>query len=141
EIACGPLPGWLRRCAIQESFMRLHSALVLLVSLLGLPAGAQPVNVSPSAETQPIVRGGSSSQDVAFWVNAGAPAQSLLLVSDSVVGLVAFRLDGVEQDAVLSGPAFGVDVRDGFALPGGTAPLVVVGDGTLPGLNAYIVDP
>lgn len=122
--------------------MRIPSALALLVFVTGLPAGAQPVNVAPAAETQPIVRGGSSTQDVALWVNSGAPAQSLLLVSDSVVGLIAFRLDGVEQDAVLSdGPALGVDVRDGFALPGGTAPLVVVANGTLPGLTAYIVDP
>jgi 3-phytase len=121
--------------------MRIHPALVLLVFLMGLPVGAQPVNVAPVVETQPIVRGGSSSQDTALWVNASAPVQSLLLVSDSVVGLVAFRLDGVEQDAVLSGPTFGVDVRDDFVLPGGTAPLIVVGDGALPGLTAYIVDP
>jgi 3-phytase len=123
--------------------MRIRSALVLLlVFLTGLPVGAQPANVAPVAETQPIVRGGGdSSQDTALWVNAGTPAQSLLLVSDSIIGLSAFRLDGVEQDAVQSGPTFGVDVRDGFALPGGAAPLVVVGDGALPGLNAYIVDP
>ncbi len=122
--------------------MRIHSALVLAVFLTGLPAGAQPVNVAPVAETQPIVRGGDSSQDVALWVNSGTPAQSLLLVSDSVVGLSAFRMDGIEQDAVLSdGTAFGVDVREGFGLPGGSAPLVVVANGSLPGLTAYIVDP
>lgn len=122
--------------------MRILPALVPLVLLAGLPVQAQPANVEPGAETQPIVRGGDSSQDVALWVNSGSPAQSLLLVSDSVVGLLAYRLDGVEQDAVLSEvPAYGVDVREGFALAGGTAPLVVVANGALPGLTAYIVDP
>lgn len=122
--------------------MRAHPCLVLPVFLAGLCAGAQPASVLPSVETQPVVRGGTSTQDVALWVNAGSPAQSLLIVSDSTVGLATFGLNGVEQQALLAdGVAYGVDVRDGFALPGGTASLVVVANGTVQALTAYGVDP
>jgi 3-phytase len=122
--------------------MRVQTCPVLFVLLTGLSAGAQPASVPPSVETQPVVRGGTDSQDVALWVNSGTPEQSLLLVADSVVGLVSFGLNGVEQQALLSdGVAYGVDVRDGFTLPGGTAPLVVVANGTTQSLTAYMVDP
>jgi 3-phytase len=123
--------------------MRAQTCLVLFVLLMGLSAAAQqPVSVQPSVETQPVVRGGTASQDVALWVNSGTPGQSLLLVADSTVGLVTFGLNGGEQQALLSdGVAYGVDVRDGFSLPGGTATLVVVANGTVQALTAYVVDP
>jgi 3-phytase len=122
--------------------MRGHMPLVMLVLLAGLPVGAQPVSVQPLVETRPVVRGGNASQDVALWPNSGNPGQSLLFVADSAVGLISFRLDGSELQALLSdGVAFGVDVHEGFALPGGTAPLVVVANGTLQALTAYVVDP
>lgn len=122
--------------------MRVHTRLVLPILFVGLAAVAQPVTVKPTVETQPFVRGGTPTQDTALWVNSGTPAQSLLLVSDSTVGLISFGLNGGERQALLSdGVAYGVDVRDGFALPGGTAPLVVVANGTLNALTAYVVDP
>lgn len=122
--------------------MRVHSSLVLPVFLVGLAASAQPVNVQPTVETQPVARGGTATQDTALWVNPGTPAQSLLLVADPSVGLVSFGLNGGERQALLSdGVAYGVDVRDGFTLQGGTAPLVVVANGTLQALTAYVVDP
>ena len=122
--------------------MRIQTCFVLSVLLMGLSAGAQPASVVPSVETQPVVRGGNALQDVAFWVNSGTPGQSLLLVADSAVGLISFGLNGEEKQALLSdGVAVGVDVRDGFTLPGGTAPLVVVANGTAQALTAYVVDP
>ncbi|MFL5344179.1 MAG: myxosortase-dependent phytase-like phosphatase [Hyalangium sp.] len=122
--------------------MRIPTALAVLVVLAGLPVAAQPVNVGPVAETQPVVRGGNAAQDVALWTNSGTPGQSLVIVADSAVGLITFRLDGSEWQALLSdGVAYGVDVHDGFSLPGGTAPLVVVANGTLQALTAYVVDP
>ncbi|MBN1203647.1 MAG: phytase [Myxococcaceae bacterium] len=122
--------------------MRIHTPLVLLVLLAGLPVGAQPVSVLPAGETQPVVRGGNATQDVALWPNSADAGQSLLFVADSAVGLSVFRLDGTEQQALLSdGVAYGVDVRAGFALPGGNTPLVVVANGTLQALTAYVVDP
>ena len=121
--------------------MRVHTCLVLLVLLTGLSAGAQPASVQPSVETQPVARGGTGSQDVALWVNSGTPAQSLLIVADSTVGLLTFGLNGGERQALLAdGVAFGVDVRDGFTLPGGTAPLVVTAN-QAQALAAYVVDP
>ncbi|KFE72395.1 myxosortase-dependent phytase-like phosphatase [Hyalangium minutum] len=122
--------------------MRVSTRLVLPVFLVGFAAAAQPVSVQPTVETQAVVRGGSATQDTALWVNPGTPAQSLLLVADPTVGLVSFGLNGGERQALLSdGVASGVDVRDGFTLQGGTAPLVVVANGTLQALTAYVVDP
>lgn len=122
--------------------MRVHTRLVLPLLFVGLAAVAQPVIVQPAVETQPVVRGGTPTQDTALWINSGTPAQSLLLVADSTVGLLSFGLNGGERQALLSdGVAYGVDVRDGFSLPGGTAPLVVVANGTINALTAYVVDP
>jgi 3-phytase len=122
--------------------MRVHTLLVLLLLLGGLPAAAQPLSVLPTRETQPIVRGGNTVQDVALWPNSADAGTSLLIVSDSAVGLTTFRLDGSELEALASDVVtFGVDVHEGFALPGGTAPLVVVANGTLQALLAYVVDP
>lgn len=122
--------------------MRVHTRLVLPMLFVGLAATAQPATVQPTVETQPVPRGGTPTQDTALWVNSGAPAQSLLLVADSTVGLISFGLNGGERQALLAdGVTYGVDVRDGFTLPGGTAPLVVVANGTLQALAAYVVDP
>ncbi|WP_224364667.1 myxosortase-dependent phytase-like phosphatase [Hyalangium versicolor] len=135
--------------------MRVHIPLFLFAVMAGLPAAAQPVAVQPLVETRTVARGGSSSQDVALWVNPntlldggaidGGPidgGQGLVVVADSVVGLISFRLDGSENQALLSdGVAYGVDVRDSFSVLGGSAPLVVAVNGSLQALTAYIVDP
>jgi 3-phytase len=122
--------------------MRIHTPLVLLTLLVGLSAGAQAVTVLPVGETQPVVRGGNATQDVALWPNSADAGMSLLVVADSAAGLTTFRLDGTEQQALQAdGVAYGVDVRSGFALPGGTTPLVVVANPTIQGLAAYVVDP
>jgi 3-phytase len=122
--------------------MRFPTPLVVLVSLAGLPVGAQPVDVRPAAETQVVVRGGNATVDVALWPSAGNPGQSLLVVADSAVGVITYGLDGTEFQALLSdGVAWSVDVREGFNLPGGSVPLVVVANGTLQALTAYMVDP
>lgn len=122
--------------------MRAHTPLVLLLLLGGLPSAAQPVSVLPTLETQPVVRGGNTVQDVALWPNSGDAGTSLLVVSDSAVGLTTFRLDGSEFEALSSDVVtFGLDVHEGFALSGGNAPLVVVANGTLQALLAYVVDP
>jgi 3-phytase len=122
--------------------MRFPTPLVVLVALAALPVGAQPVDVRPAAETQVIVRGGSATTDIAFWPNSGNASRSLLVVADSAVGVVTYGLDGEEVQALQSdGVAWGVDVRSGFDLPGGSVPIVVVANGTLQSLTAYVVDP
>ena len=121
--------------------MRATPSLILLACLASLPAVAQLASVRPAGETQVVVRGGAGDQDVALWPNSANPAQSLLVVADSTVGLTTYRLDTTEELEVLQGEvAFGVDVKEGFALPGGSVPLVVVANGTRQALTAYVVD-
>jgi 3-phytase len=121
--------------------MRATPSLILLACLASLSAAAQAVSARPASETQVVVRGGAGDQDVALWPNPGTPAQSLVVVADSVVGLTTYRLDGSELEVLQGEVAFGVDTREGFALPGGTVPLVVVANGTRRALLAYVVDP
>jgi len=121
--------------------MRATPPLILLACLASLPAVAQPASVRPAGETQVVVRGGAGDQDVALWPNSANPAQSLLVVADSTVGLTTYRLNTTEELEVLQGEvAFGVDVKEGFALPGGSVPLVVVANGARQALTAYVVD-
>lgn len=121
--------------------MRATPPLILLACLASLSAAAQAVSVRPTFETEVIVRGGAGEQDVALWPNSGNPAQSLLVVADSIVGLTTYRLDGTEEEVLQGEVAFGVDVKEGFVLPGGSVPLVVVANGTRRALTAYVVDP
>ncbi|HLL01540.1 MAG TPA: phytase [Myxococcaceae bacterium] len=121
--------------------MRATPPLILLACLASLPAVAQLASVRPAGETQVVVRGGAGDQDVALWPNSANPAQSLLVVADSTVGLTTYRLDTTDELEVLQGEvAFGVDVEEGFALPGGSVPLVVVANGARQALTAYVVD-
>ncbi len=121
--------------------MRATPLFILLVCLASLPAAAQAVTTRPTSETQVVVRGGAGDQDVALWPNSANPAQSLLVVADSTVGLTTYRLDGTELEVLQSEVASGVDVREGFPLSGGSVPLVVVANGTRQSLTAYVVDP
>ena len=121
--------------------MRATPCLILLACLASLPAAAQAVTTRPTSETQVVVRGGAGDQAVALWPNPGTPAQSLVVVADSAVGLTTYRLDGTEWEVFQGEVAFGVDARAGFALPGATVPLVVVANGTRRALLAYVVDP
>ncbi len=122
--------------------MRVTTPFILLPCLAGLSAAAQSGSARPTSETQVVVRGGAGDQEVALWPNPTTPSQSLIVVADSNVGLTTYRLDGSELEVLQTdGVAFGVDVREGFALPGASMPLVVVASGTRQALTAYVVDP
>ncbi|HEX8698760.1 MAG TPA: phytase [Myxococcaceae bacterium] len=121
--------------------MRATPSLILLTCLVSLTAAAQAVSTRPTGETQVVVRGGAGDQDVALWPNSANPAQSLVMVADSTVGLTTYRLNGTEFEVLQGEVAFGVDVREGFPLAGGSVPLVVVANGTRRSITAYVVDP
>jgi len=122
--------------------VRSRTLLSLAVLLCGLPALAQPFQVQPTAETQPVITSGTAIQGGALWVHPTDPGNSLLLVPESLNGLFLYRLDGTEQARFSQqGGAVGVDVQENVRVGGITQQLVVVASQTLQALVAYIVDP
>ncbi|MDC0709386.1 phytase [Stigmatella sp. ncwal1] len=122
--------------------MRIPRLLKWLVVLGGLPAVAQPVEVSPVRETQAVNGVSGGSPEGALWRDGTFPDRSLFITADPTLGVVTYQLDGGEREVInSSGVAYAVDVIDGFPLAGGTTPLIVVANGTSRTLTAYVVDP
>ena len=87
-------------------------------------------SVTPVAETTPVQSDGDAAADVAVWVNAGDPSQSLVLGTDRRGGaLESYGLDGkrMQRLARPAGTASSVDVRNGFPLGGRKVALVGTG--------------
>ncbi len=121
--------------------MRSRTLLALAVLLSGLPALAQPVQVQPTTETQPVITSGAAIQGGAVWVHPTDPGNSLLLVPDSLNGVFLYRLDGTQRSQLSQGGALGVDVQQNVQVGGIAQQLVVVASQTLQSLVAYIVNP
>ncbi len=121
--------------------MRLRTFLSLAVLLTGLPVLAQQLQVQPSAETQPVLGGGTAVQGAVLWVHPTDPGNSLMIVADSQAGILFYQLDGTLRAQFPEGAALGVDVQEDVPVGGITQPLVMVANQSLQGLVGYIVEP
>ncbi|HSP80790.1 MAG TPA: phytase, partial [Myxococcaceae bacterium] len=126
---------------VQEASVRSRTFLALAVLVASLSAAAQPFEVRPVLETQPVIGGGSVVEGAALWVHPTDPSRSLLLVADSQVGLLTYQLEGLREEWLSGGGVLDVDVQPGFPVGGIAQQLVMVANQPLQGLVAYIVDP
>ncbi len=121
--------------------MRSRTFLALAVLVASFSVEAQPREVRPVVETQPVIGGGPVVEGAALWVHPTDPSRSLLLVADAQVGLITYQLDGLQEEWLSGGGVLGVDVQPGFPVGGITQQLVMVANQPLQGLVAYIMDP
>jgi 3-phytase len=72
-------------------------------------------DVRSLVETTPVAHGGDAADDPAIWVNASAPAQSLIIGNDKHGALETYDLDGDRVQRITGGGGFGnVDVRGDY---------------------------
>jgi 3-phytase len=93
------------------------------------------------AETAPVATDGDAADDPAIWVNAGDPAQSLVVATDKQRGLHLYDLAGRELQVLPDGRLNNVDLRDGFALEGRRAVLVAASNRSDNTIAFYTLDP
>lgn len=127
-------------------------ALILLSSCTGLgpedrsdSAGQLAGTGAPvvaAAETPPV---GTSERDAAddpeIWVDPADPSRGVILGTDKQAGLNVYGLDGSARAFIPGGLPNNVDLRDGFATPGGPRVLVAASDRGRGGVALYLLDP
>ena len=133
-----------------KSRMKIIAATLLAAALL---AGCQPresarsgeaaqgaiaANLFAAAETTPTLTDGAN--DPAILVDAGNPANSLILGSGLAGGLEIYRLDGARIGVMPERPIGLVDVRHDFPFGDGHIDLIVAHDAATTELVAYRMD-
>lgn len=98
--------------------------------------------VPAAAETPPV---GSSKLDAAddpeIWVDPANPARGVILGTDKKGGLYVYDLAGRQLQFLAGGLPNNVDLRPGFAAPGGERVLVAASDRGRGGAALYLLDP
>jgi 3-phytase len=103
------------------------SAAAAASGCVSAPSGPSPVSVPALRETAAVNAGGDAADDPAIWV-AQDPASSLVIATQKQGGIYLFDLSGKIVQEVPGGRPNNVDIREGFAWPGITAPIVGAGD-------------
>lgn len=104
-------------------------------------AAAQPVEVTPTVETEPVPSRGDAADDPAFWVHPTDPELSLVIGTDKNSGLAVYNLAGDEVQFLADGELNNVDVRYGLPLGGQSVDIVAAGNRTGNTIAVYAVDP
>ena len=91
------------------------------------------------AQTQPSAQ--DAAKDVAVWVDASAPGNSLVLGAGGTAGLEVFALDGTVKQRIDTMQADFVDVRRGVMLGSRPVDVVLVADVRYARVHFYAVDP
>ena len=113
---------------------RFRSHLFLSALLCGVFLGAcsadttNDPSVSAFRETAAVGSGDDAADDPAIWIDRDNPSQSRIVGTDKQGGLYVYDLQGRELQFVPAGLVNNVDLREGFAFPGGAAPIVVASD-------------
>ena len=100
---------------------------------------AQPIVAT--VETPPVPHAGDAADDVALWIDRGAPARSTIIGTDKQGSLLVYDLEGKELHRYDGGRPNNVDVRDGVVLGGTTVSLAAVSNRANGSIRVYAVDP
>ncbi|CAA9436824.1 MAG: 3-phytase [uncultured Rubrobacteraceae bacterium] len=85
--------------------------------------------VFPAGETDPVPHSGDAADDPAIWVNPSDPSRSTIIGTDKLGGIAVYDLAGTQlQYRDETARYNNVDLRAGFPLGEGSAPLVAVSD-------------
>ena len=100
--------------------------------------------VPAAAETPPVgtaVR--DAADDPAIWVDPRDRTRGVIIGADKQAGLYVYDLAGRQTQYLPGGKPNNVDLREGFATPGGDRVLVAVSDRGRPGAGAalFLLDP
>ncbi|CAN7299272.1 phytase [Phenylobacterium sp. LjRoot225] len=98
--------------------------------------------VLAAAETPPVGTGArDAADDPEIWVDPANPARGVILGTDKQAGLYVYDLEGRELQFLPGGKPNNVDLRPGFAAPGGDRVLAVASDRGRGGVAFYLLDP
>lgn len=86
-------------------------ALTACTSDLILPAPADSVSITATAETDPVASSEDAADDPAIWINPSDTAQSLVIGTDKQFGLESYDLFGARQQRLAMGRTNNVDLR------------------------------
>ena len=115
---------------------------MLAIGAPPVPAAGDPIHQAPAVvETTPSDNTGDSVDDPAIWVDPTDPSRSVVIAADhgSTKNLSVYDLSGQRIFKLDLGTANNVDLRDGFPLGSGTAPIVgLAGSGDF---SFYRLDP
>ena len=105
------------------------------------PQPADTRTVTAAVETEPVDDPCDAADDPAIWVNEADPAESLIVGTNKVRGLLVFDLDGQVVSRLDSGRINNVDLRAGIRV-GGEETIVVAGTNrTTMTLDILALDP
>lgn len=107
--------------------------------LLVVGAGAP---VPSAAETQAVgTRDADAADDPEIWADPRDPSRGVIFGTDKQAGLYIYGFDGAVRGFIPDGRLNNVDLRDGFAAPGGARVLVAASDRGRMGAALYLLDP
>lgn len=91
------------------------------------PSLSSPVTVPSLRETAPVNAEGDAADDPAIWV-AHDPTQSLVIATQKRGAIYVFDLSGKIVQEIPGGRPNNIDIREDFAWPGTSAPIVGAAD-------------
>jgi 3-phytase len=101
-------------------------AIVPVAGLIVAASDLAVFDVPACTQTYSVHSPGDAADDVAIWVNAAAPEETLVLGTDKRAGLNVFDLTGRELQFIPLGKLNNVDVRSDFPFWAGKSPIVAV---------------
>lgn len=98
------------------------------------------LEVTATAETEPVNTAGDSADDSTLWVNPSDPQMSLVIGTNKKRGLAVYDLSGKEVQFLPDGQLNNVDHRDDFQLDGKKVPLVTASNRSNNSIAIYKID-
>jgi 3-phytase len=98
------------------------------------------IQVSSTAETDPVPDGGDAADDPAIWVHPADPGLSVIIGTNKLGGIAVYALNGTELQYLPSGQINNVDIRYGFPFAGKSIDLIAADDRSDDTIRLYTIN-
>ena len=99
------------------------------------------INITPTAETDPVITDGDAADDPAIWVHPTVPEKSRILGTNKKFGLHIYDIQGNTLQTLTSGRINNIDVRQGFTYQQSAADIASASQRDNNSIALYRIDP